>query len=62
MHHMDANKTYEEKTRYKLNKNAGSVLNKSCKRYSIKQQFFGHLPPITETIQQRHAEEATMNS
>ena len=37
-----------------------AVLNKSWRQHSTKQQLYGHLPPITETIQIRrtsHAEE-----
>ena len=30
-----------------------AILNKSCMQHHIKQQLYGHLPPITKTIQVR---------
>ena len=30
-----------------------AVLNKSCRQHPTKQQLYGHLPPITKTIQIR---------
>ena len=31
-----------------------AILNKSWKQHPTKQQLYGHLPPITKTIQVRH--------
>ena len=50
MHYMGANKMYGEKAWRQLHKNAASNINKSTK-----QQLYGHLPPITKTIQVRQA-------
>ena len=33
-----------------------AVLNKSWKQHPIKQQLYGHLSPISQTIPARHAE------
>ena len=35
-----------------------TVMNKSCKRHPTKQQLFGHLPPISKTIQIRWTRQA----
>ena len=49
---MDANKTAKEEARR-------AILNKSWWQHPIRHQLYGHLPPITKTIQvrrTRHAE------
>ena len=58
MHYLDANKTAGEKARQQLHKNAASNMNKSWRQHTTKHQLYGHLPPITKTIQfgwTRHA-------
>ena len=47
MHHLDADKTYRQKTWQELHKNA--YLNKSWKHH-MKQQLYGHLPSIIDDI------------
>ena len=39
-----------------------AILNKSWKQHSTRHQLYGHLPPITKTIQVRRTGEARMNS
>ena len=40
-----------EKARQELHKNA--ILSKSLKQHPTKEQLYGHLPPISKTIQRR---------
>ena len=49
---MDMDKTHNEKARWELQKNA-NILNWSEKRHLKKQHLYGHLPPISKTIQIR---------
>ena len=35
-----------------------AVLNKSCKQHAAKQHLYGHLPPISQTIQVRQTKHA----
>ena len=57
MHYMDANKT-EKKLDGNYTRILRDVLNKSCKQHSIKQHQYGHLPPISQTIQLRRTKHA----
>ena len=52
MHHMDTTKTNREKARWEQHMLC-AVLNKLWKQHPIKQQPYGHLPPISQTIQIR---------
>ena len=52
MHHLDANKTAGEEAGRQLHKNV-AILNKSWQQHPTKHQLYGHLPPITKTIQIR---------
>ena len=54
---MDSNKTAGEEARRQLHKNAAS-LNKSWRQHPTRHQLYGHLPPITKTIQVRRARHA----
>ena len=47
MHYMDASKTYGEKARWKLHKNAASNIEQVLESPPTKQQLYGHLLPIT---------------
>ena len=38
-----------------------AVFNKSWKQHLTKQQLCSHLPPISQTIQVRHADKVSMN-
>ena len=51
MHHVDADSAYGEKVYYA--RMARAILNKSCKQGPTKQQLYGHLRPISKTIQIR---------
>ena len=53
MHNLDANKTAGEKSWRQLHKNAAGILNKFWRQYPTRHQLYGHLPPITKTIQVR---------
>ena len=50
---MDAIKTNEEKLQQKLHKNAASNFEQVLEAKPHKAQLYGHLPPITKTIQVR---------
>ena len=52
MHHLDANKMAGEEARWQLRK------NKSWRQHPTKHQLYGHLPPITKTIQVRRTRHA----
>ena len=57
MHHMDA-KCIEKKIDGNCTRMPWVILNKSWKQHPTKQQLYGHLPPISKTIQirqKRHA-------
>ena len=58
MHYMDANKTAGEETRWQLHKNLRAILNKSWQQHPTRHQLYGHLPPITKTIQVRRTRHA----
>ena len=53
MHYMDANKKAGEKARQQLHKNAVSNIEQVLEATPTKHQLYGHLPPITKTIQVR---------
>ena len=58
MHHMDANLTDGEKLDGNCTRMQRAILNKSWRQHPTKQQLYGHLPPITKTInvwRTRHA-------
>ena len=50
---MDANKTAGEEARM-----LRAILNKSWRQHPTRHQLYGHLPPITKTIQVRRARHA----
>ena len=52
---MDSNKTAREEARRQLHKNAAS---KSWQQQPTRHQLYGHLPPITKTIQVRRTRHA----
>ena len=56
MHYMDSNKTAGEKARRQLHKNAASNLEQVLA--ATRHQLYGHLPPITKTIQARQTRHA----
>ena len=58
MHYMDANKTAGEEARWQLHKNAASNPDKSWQQHPTRHQLYGHLPPITKTIQVRRTRHA----
>ena len=50
---MDSNKTAGEEARWQLHKNAASNLEQVLAATPTRHQLYGHLPPITKTIQVR---------
>ena len=58
MHYMDANKTAQEEARRQLHKNAASNLEQVLAATPPRHQLYGHLPPITKTIQVRRTRHA----
>ena len=58
MHYMDSNKTAGEETRRQLHKNAASNLEQVLAQHPTRHQLYGHLPPITKTIQVRQTRHA----
>ena len=52
------NKTAEEEARRQLHKNAASNLEQVLAATPTKHQLYGHLPPITKTIQVRQTRHA----
>ena len=55
MHYMDANQTAGEETWRQLHKNVESNIEQVLATTPTKRQPYGHLPPITKTIQVRRA-------
>ena len=55
---MDANKTAGEEARRQLHKNATCNLKQVLAAHPTRHQLYGHLPPITKTIQVRRARHA----
>ena len=53
MHYLDANKTAGEEARRQLHKNAACILKKSWRQHPTRHKLYGHLPPMTKTIQFR---------
>ena len=45
--------TAEEEARRQLHKNVAAILNKSWRQHSARHTLYGHLPPITKTVQVR---------
>ena len=58
LHYMDANKTAGEEARRQLLKNASCNLDKPWRQHPRRHQLYGHLPPITKTIQVRRTRHA----
>ena len=58
MHYLDANKTTGEEARRQLNKNVASNIKQSRWQHPTSHQLYGHLPPITKTIQVRRTRHA----
>ena len=55
MHHLDDNKTAQKEARRQLHED---VASKSWRQHPTKYQLYGHLPPITKTIQVRRRRHA----
>ena len=55
---MDANKTAGEEARRQLRKNAASNFEQVLAEHPTRHQLYGHLPPITKTIQVRRTRHA----
>ena len=55
---MDSNKTAGEEARRQLHKNATCNLKQSWRQHPTRHQLYGHLPPITKTIQVRRTRPA----
>ena len=53
MHYLDTNKTAGEKLDGNCTRMLRAILNKSWRQHPTKHQLYGHLPPITKTIQVR---------
>ena len=53
MHHLDANKTPGEEARRQYTRMLREILNKYWRQNPTRNQLYGHLPPITKTIQAR---------
>ena len=53
MHYLDANKTAGEEARRQLHKNVASNIEQVLAATPPRHQLYGHLPPITKTIQVR---------
>ena len=58
MHYLDANKTAGEKVRQQLHKKAASNIEQVLEATPHKTPIYGHLPPITKTIQVRRTRHA----
>ena len=58
MHHLDANKMAGEEARQNYTRMLQAILNKSWRQHPTKHQLYGHLPPITKTIQVRQTRHA----
>ena len=56
MHHMDGDITHRKKARCR--RMLWAILNKSWKKHPMKQEFYGHLPLISKTIQVRRTRNA----
>ena len=55
---MDANKTAGEKLDGNYTRMLRAILNKSWQQHPTRHQLYGHLPPITKTIQVRRTRHA----
>ena len=58
MHHLDANKKAGKKLDGNYTRMLRAILNKSWQQHPTKHQLYGHLPPITKTIQVRRTRHA----
>ena len=55
---MDSNKTARKKLDGNYTRMLRAILNKSWRQYPTRHQLYGHLPPITKTIQVRRTRHA----
>ena len=53
MHYLDAKKRLEKKLDGNYTRMLRAILNKSWRQHPTRHQLYGHLPPITKTIQVR---------
>ena len=53
MHHLNSNEMHGKKARWEQHKNAMLYFEEILEGTLIKQQLYGHLPPILQTIQVR---------
>ena len=58
MHYLDANETAREEARRQLPRMLRAILNKSRRQHTTRHRLYGHLPPITKTIQIRRTRHA----
>ena len=58
MHYMDANKNAGEEARRQLHKNAACNPEQVLQQHPTRHQLYGHLSPITKTIQVRRTRHA----
>ena len=58
MHHLDAKKRLEKKLDGNCTTILRAILNKTWRQQPTKHQLYGHLPPITKTIQVRRTRHA----
>ena len=58
MHYLDADKTLEKKLDGKYTRMLRAILNRSWQQHPARRQLYGHLPPITKTIQARRTRHA----
>ena len=58
MHYMDSNKTAEKKLDANCTRMLRAILNKSWRQHPTRHQLYGHLPPMTKTIQVRRTRHA----
>ena len=57
-HYMDSNKMAGEEARRQYTRILRAILNKSWWQHPTRHQLYGHLPPITKTIQVRQTRHA----
>ena len=50
LHHLDLNEALGVKPRWKLHKNAACCFEQILEAALQKQQLYGHLPPISQTV------------
>ena len=62
MHYLDANKIAGGEARQQLHKNVGAILNNSWRQHPTRHQLYGHVTPITKTVQVRRIRHAGTSS